>query len=166
MSDKTNRSLSLTSTKLALLAREMRSASKEFNALQSEPLAIIGISCRFPGGAETLEQYWSLLENGVDAVREVPVDRWTIDDFYHPDPTTPGKMITRHGGFLEYIDGFDAEYFGISPREANRMDPQQRVFLEVAWEALQDAGQLPNTLSGSLTGVYLASYYNPAPSIA
>ena len=138
----------------------MRSAAGGFNALQSEPIAIVGVACRFPGGASSPDRFWSLMENGVDAVREVPADRWNIKDYYHPDPAVSGKMITRHGGFLERIDCFDAEFFGISPREANRMDPQQRIFLEAAWEALHDAGQLPKNLSGSLTGVYLAIYYN------
>jgi acyl transferase domain-containing protein len=119
-----------------------------------EPIAIIGTGCRFPG-ADNPEAFWQLLRNGVDAISEVPPDRWDIDAFYAPDPATPGKMNTRYGGFLERVDGFDPDFFGISPREAERIDPQQRVVLEVAWEALENAGVVPSSLSGSQTGVYI-----------
>jgi acyl transferase domain-containing protein/acyl carrier protein len=119
-----------------------------------EPIAIIGIGCRFPG-ANSPEAFWQLLRNGVDAISEVPPDRWDIDAFYAPEPATPGKMNTRYGGFLERVDGFDPDFFGISPREAERMDPQQRLVLEVAWEALENAGVVPSSLSGSQTGVFI-----------
>jgi malonyl CoA-acyl carrier protein transacylase len=119
-----------------------------------EPIAIIGIGCRFPG-AKDPESFWQLLRNGVDAIAQVPEDRWDIDAFYDPEPGTPGKMSTRWGGFLEQVDQFDPSFFGISPREVERMDPQQRLVLEVAWEALENAGLAPEKLAGSQTGVFM-----------
>lgn len=119
-----------------------------------EPIAIIGIGCRFPG-AKNPDAYWKLLRNGVDAITEVPPDRWNIDDFYDPDPSAPGKMNTRYGGFIEDVDQFDPYFFGISPREAMSMDPQQRLLLEVAWEALEDAGQVLEDLSSKQVGVFV-----------
>jgi acyl transferase domain-containing protein/acyl-CoA synthetase (AMP-forming)/AMP-acid ligase II/acyl carrier protein len=120
----------------------------------SDPIAIIGMGCRFPG-ASGLDQFWTLLRNGVDAISEIPHDRWDIDALYDPLPGTTGKMSTRWGGFLPGIDQFDPHFFGISPREAASMDPQQRVLLEVAWEALECAGQPPEQLAGTRTGVFI-----------
>ena len=91
-----------------------------------EPIAIVGIGCRFPGGVRSTEDLWSLLSEGVDGVVDIPDQRWHLPSLYHPDPAKPGRMITRRGGFLDHIDRFDAEFFGISPREAARADPQQR----------------------------------------
>src|SRR5262245_1426806 len=122
-------------------------------------IAIIGIGCRFPG-ANGLGPYWKLLRGGVDAITEIPRDRFDIDAVYDSRPGIAGKMATRWGGFLDGIDQFDAGFFGISPREASRMDPQQRLLLEVSWEALQDAGQLPGQLNGSRTGVFIGMCYN------
>lgn len=119
-----------------------------------EPIAIIGIGCRFPG-AKSPDAYWQLLRNGVDAIREVPAERWNIDDFYDPDPSAPGKMNTRHGGFIDDVDQFDPYFFGITPREAMSMDPQQRLLLEVAWEALEDAGQVLEDLANTQVGVFV-----------
>jgi acyl transferase domain-containing protein/NADPH:quinone reductase-like Zn-dependent oxidoreductase/acyl carrier protein len=119
-----------------------------------EPIAIIGMACRFPG-ANNLEEFWNLLCSGVDAVTEIPADRWDGDSFYDPDPAVVGKMNSRWGGFMDNFDRFDAQFFGISPREASRMDPQQRISLEMAWEALEDAGQVPALLAGSRTGVFI-----------
>lgn len=120
-----------------------------------EPIAIIGVGCRFPG-AKDPKSFWQLLRNGVDAIAQVPKERWDIDKFYDPEPGTPGKMSTRWGGFLEQVDQFEPSFFGISPREAERMDPQQRLVLEVAWESLENAGIAPSKLSGSQTGVFMA----------
>jgi len=125
---------------------------------EKEPIAIIGIGCCFPGGANSPEAFWKLLRDGVDAITEVPEDRWNLDNFYDPGGTKPGKIRTRWGGFVDKIDEFDAEFFGISPREASCMDPQQRLLLEVAWEALEDAGQVPENLAGSKTGVFIGIY--------
>jgi len=122
---------------------------------QVEPIAIIGMACRFPGGANTPESFWELLKSGFDAISEVPAERWDVDAFYSPDPDAPGKMYTRSGGFLADLDQFDAPFFGISPREAVKMHPQQRLLLEVAWEALERVGQTSSTLTGSKTGVFI-----------
>ncbi len=119
-----------------------------------ENIAIIGIGCRFPG-AKNPEAFWQLLRNGVDAISEMPKERWDIDEFYDPEPGKPGKISTRWGGFLDQVDRFDASFFGISPREVERTDPQQRLVLEVAWEALENAGIVPSKLSGSQTGVFM-----------
>src|SRR6185503_5858331 len=131
---------------------ERESGSLDQN--DSEPIAIIGIGCRFPG-ADSPQAFWSLLREGVDAISEVPPERWNLKDFYDPDPAMPGKMNTRWGGFLKNIAEFDAEFFGISPREAARIDPQQRLLLEVAWEALEDSGQIPAHLAGTQCGVFI-----------
>ncbi|MFO1518604.1 MAG: SDR family NAD(P)-dependent oxidoreductase [bacterium] len=119
-----------------------------------EPVAIVGMSCRFPQASD-LESFWKLLHDGVDAITEVPPERWNVQKFYDPEPVTKGKMNSRWGGFLDKVDHFDAQFFGISPREASRMDPQQRLVLETSWEALEDAGQVPARLKGSQTGVFL-----------
>ncbi len=118
-----------------------------------EPIAIVAVSCRFPGAPDP-EAFWEVLAGGVDAIREVPEDRFDIDEFYDPDPETPGKTYTRFGGFLDGIDGFDPEFFGISPREALWIEPQQRLMLETAWEGLERAGYSPATLRGSRTGIF------------
>lgn len=116
-----------------------------------ESIAVIGLGCRFPR-SESTEAFWRSLCDGVDAISEV--SRWSVQDFYDKDPKVPGKANTRWGGFLEQVDQFDAPFFGISPREAAQMDPQQRLAMEVAWEALADAGLPPATLAGSRTGVF------------
>ena len=118
-----------------------------------EPIAIVAVSCRFPGAPDP-EAFWEVLSGGVDAIREVPEDRFDIDEFYDPDPETPGKTYTRFGGFLDGIDGFDPEFFGISPREAVWIEPQQRLMLETAWEGLERAGYSPGALRGSRTGIF------------
>jgi acyl transferase domain-containing protein/aryl carrier-like protein len=119
-----------------------------------EPIAIVGIGCRFPG-AENCREFWQLLKQGRDAIAPIPPSRWSAEAFYDADPTTPGKTYCREGGFLDHIDQFDPEFFGIAPREAKFIDPQQRVFLEVVWAALEDGGIPPKTLSGSKTGVFV-----------
>ncbi|MHB1426550.1 MAG: type I polyketide synthase, partial [Gemmataceae bacterium] len=120
-----------------------------------EPLAIIGIGCRFPGKANDPVSFWELLANGTDAVTEVPAARWNKKSFYDPEIGKPDKTHACRGGFVEGIDQFDAGFFGISPREAARMDPQQRLLLETAWEALEDGGQVLERLSGSKTAVFV-----------
>lgn len=119
-----------------------------------EPIAIIGTGCRFPG-AQDIESFWRLLRQGVDAITEVPPERWDIESFYDPEPAKPGKINSRWGGFLERVDWFDPKFFGISPREAEYIDPQQRLMLEVSWEALENAGLVPQQLAGSKTGVFV-----------
>lgn len=119
-----------------------------------EPIAVIGMGCRFPE-ANHPQAFWQLLSRGGNAITEVPPDRWEIDQFYDPIPGRPGKMNTRWGGFLAQVDQFDPQFFGISPREASSMDPQQRLLLEVAWEALEASGQVVERLAGSSTGVFI-----------
>lgn len=123
-----------------------------------EPLAIIGMGCRFPGGANSPQAFWDLLCSGTDATREVPGDRWEVRKFYDPDVKKSGKMNTFRGGYLERVDQFDAQFFGISPREAMWLDPQQRLLLQVAWEALEDGGQVADQLAGSNTGVFIGGF--------
>jgi myxalamid-type polyketide synthase MxaB len=119
-----------------------------------ESIAIIGIGCRFPK-AKDPKSFWHILHQGEDAITKIPPERWRIDDFYDAEAGKPGKMNTRWGGFLEQIERFDPGFFAISPREASYMDPQQRLFLEVAWEALENSGLAPEKLSGSQTGVFV-----------
>ena len=121
---------------------------------KSEPIAVVGLGCRFPGAANP-QEFWQLLKDSRDGITEIPVNRWNIDRYYDPEPGTPGKMYTRRGGFIDRVDQFDPDFFGISPREAERIDPQQRLLLEVVWEALENSGIAPSSLSGSNTGVII-----------
>src|SRR5271169_191215 len=117
-------------------------------------IAIVGASCRFPGG-DGLEEFWQLLVSGGDAVSEVDAERWSTRFFYHPDPSEPGKSYTWSAGLITGVDQFEPSFFGISPREAAQIDPQQRLLLELAWHAFEDAGIPPSKMSGSATGVYI-----------
>lgn len=135
--------------------REMRARLEECERRRFEPIAVIGMGCRFPGGADDPTSFWELLRDGVDAISEIPSDRWDRDTLFDSDPSSPGKMMTRWGGFLRDLDQFDADFFGISPREAVGIDPQQRMLLEVSWRALEDAGQAPDRLFGSRGGVFV-----------
>ncbi|HEX5758690.1 MAG TPA: type I polyketide synthase [Thermoanaerobaculia bacterium] len=121
-----------------------------------EPVAIVGMACRFPG-APDLGSYWRLLRDGVDAVTPIPPERWDADALYDADPAASGKMITRNGGFLSGLDRFEPLFFGISPREAAHLDPRQRLMLELTWEALEHAGIPPGSLAGSRAGVFVAT---------
>lgn len=155
MSDFLARISKLSPQRLALLANELNERLQAIEQERSEPLAIIGMGCRFPGGANDPESLWALLHDGVDAIREVPSDRWDIDAFYDPDPETPGRMATRWGGFIDAPERFDPKFFGIAPGEAITMDPQQRLLLETTWEALENAGVDPASLAGTATGVFV-----------
>ncbi|CAJ1511101.1 type I polyketide synthase [[Mycobacterium] burgundiense] len=123
-----------------------------------EPLAIVGIGCRFPGGAGSAAQFWRLLCDEVDATCDVPETRWHAARYHDPNPTKLGKIVTRRGGFLDEIDQFDPQFFGISPREAHSLDPQQRLLLQVTWEALEDGGIPPDGLAGSEIGVFVGGF--------
>ena len=124
----------------------------------SEPIAVVGLACRFPG-APNPPAFWRLLCGGVDAISEVPPARWDVAALFDPDLEAPGKMSTRWGGFLEDVAGFDAAFFGISPREAAQIDPQQRLMLELSWEALEDAGLIPAALQGTRTSVFFGAMW-------
>ncbi len=145
----------------AVLERALRTIGEmqaKLDALERdkrEPIAIVGMGCRFPGPAATPEVFWDLLQGGVDTIREVPRDRWDVDALYDPDPDSPGKIYTRKGAFLENVEQFDAGFFGMSARETLKTDPQQRLGVEVSWEALENAGIDPKSLSGTQTGVFL-----------
>ena len=147
----------MTAEQRTALAEQFDKASRIAGA---EPIAVIGIGCRLPGGVAGPEQYWELLDSGTDAVTVVPPERWDAEAFYDPDPMAPGRMPTKWGAYLSDVAGFDADFFGISPREAVAMDPQQRVALEVAWEALENAGLRPDQLGETQTAVMLGVYYN------
>jgi len=139
-----------------LRTQAMRQRLEEVTRAAKEPIAVVGMGCRFPGGCDTPERYWSfLLDNGI-GVREVPEDRWSAEEYYDPTPGRSGKIYVRESNFLERdVAAFDARFFRISPVEANAMDPQQRQLLEVCWEALENAGQRPSELRGSNTGVFI-----------
>jgi len=156
MSQNDDRVEQLTSSQRLLLAlKEAKAKLETVERSKTEPIAIIGMGCRFPGCANNPENFWQLLRDGVDAIAERPSERWDIDAYYDPDPELAGKIYTRYGGFLQQVDQFDPFFFGISPREAASLDPQQRLLLEVSWEALENAGQAPNQLSGSKTGFFV-----------
>ena len=135
--------------------QEARVKIETLELIRSEPLAIVGMGCRFPGNVVNPEGFWQVLSHGVDAITEVPKDRWDIDALYDPDPDAPGKMCTRYGGFLPNVDHFDAPFFGISRKEAIGMDPQQRLLLEVCWEAIENAGIVHAGLRGTSAGVFM-----------
>src|SRR6185503_10019411 len=139
----------LTPLKRAFLAIDQLQARLEASERsQNEPMAIIGMGCKFPGGADSPEAFWKLLCEGFDAVTDVPADRWNYRDYYDPDPDAPGKTSTRRAAFVRDIAEFDPQFFGIAPREAIGMDPQQRMLLEVSWQALEHAGISPASLAG------------------
>ncbi len=135
--------------------RDLRDKLEVEKRRQREPIAIIGIGCRFPGNANGPEAFWEILREGVDAICEIPASRWAVDALCDDNYDRPGKISSRFGGFIEPLDAFDATFFGISPREAATMDPQQRLVLELAWEALEHAALPADKLMGSLTGVFI-----------
>jgi len=145
----------LTPVKRALLeVRTLRARVRALEEERSAPIAVVGMAARFPG-ADGADAFWQLLEEGRDAITPIPSDRWDVERYFDADPSAPGKMSTRWGGFIREPYAFDAGFFGVSPREAMSMDPQQRLVLEVAWEALEHAGVPPDRLSGSRVGVFM-----------
>ncbi len=153
---------SMTAQQRAALSEEFSRASRTTTA---EPVAVVGIGCRFPGNVTGPDSFWDLLVEGGNAISGIPAERWDADDYYHPDPLTPGHMTTKWGAFVADIAGFDAEFFGITPREAASMDPQQRMLLEVTWEALEHAGIPTESLAGTRTAVMMGVYFNEYQSM-
>lgn len=148
----------LSAVKLALAIKTLQNQQPNLELLDSQPIAVVGIGCRFPGKVRSSKDYWRLLRRGENAITEIPAERWQADSYYSADQYAEGKMNTRWGGFIEDFDRFDASFFRISPSEATAMDPQQRLSLEVVWEALWDAGIAPDRLAGTATGVYIGIY--------
>ncbi|MBP0013905.1 MAG: SDR family NAD(P)-dependent oxidoreductase [Roseofilum sp. SBFL] len=135
--------------------QEMRSRLDAVNKAQTEPIAIVGMACRFPGGANDPSTYLNILHNGIDAITPVPPERWNVNAYYDSDPEVSGKAYTKEGGFIEQVDQFDPLFFGIAPKEAVILDPQYRLLLEVTWEALENAGQIWENLKNSQTSVFM-----------
>ncbi|HEV2718060.1 MAG TPA: polyketide synthase, partial [Terriglobales bacterium] len=123
--------------------------------MQKDRIAIIGIGCRLPGGVSDAESFWKLLIEGRDAITDVPADRWNVERYYDPEPGIDGKTFAKRGGFLDQIDQFDPQFFGISPREARYVDPQHRLLLETAWEAIEDAGLVLDFEKGNDIAVFV-----------
>tara|TARA_R110002096_G_scaffold189337_1_gene369900 strand:- start:2298 stop:8939 length:6642 start_codon:yes stop_codon:yes gene_type:complete len=144
----------LSREQLALLALDLKGRLDKAAPATAEPIAVVGMGCRFPG-ANNVDEFWQLLLDETDAIAEVPNDRWDIDEYYSAEPQARGKMLTRCGGFLDNVQRFDHEFFGISKREAISMDPQQRILLEVTWHTLENAGIDPGSLRDSDTGVFV-----------
>ncbi len=128
--------------------------------ISQEPIALIGMGCRFPGDADTPEKFWDLLRSGRDAMSDIPADRWERAEYYDPSPGTPGKIYVQSGGFLENVGRFDPAFFNMSAYEAASTDPQQRLVLETSWEALEDAGINPDTLRHSQTGLFVGLFWD------
>jgi polyketide synthase 5 len=118
-------------------------------------IAVIGMACRLPGGIDSPEQLWEALLRGDDLVTEIPPDRWDVDEYYDPQPGVPGRSVSKWGGLLDDVAGFDADFFGISESEAIAIDPQQRLLLETSWEAMEHAGLTRETVADSLTAVFV-----------
>ncbi|MEY3554521.1 MAG: acyltransferase domain-containing protein [Microcystis aeruginosa LL13-03] len=141
--------------KAVIALKEARNKIEALERQKNEPIAIIGMGCRFPGGANSPEAFWELLSRGKEVIVPVPSQRWDAEAYYDENPDLPNKTYARYGGFIDAVDQFDAQFFGMTPREAIALDPQQRLLLEVSWEALENAGIAPQKLTGTQTGVFV-----------
>jgi acyl transferase domain-containing protein/acyl carrier protein len=156
MDDKSLKTQSIDLQEMLGVIKQLNFTIDKLKEKYSEPIAVIGMGCRFPKGANSIEDYWQLLINGTDAISTVPADRWSLDQYYDPDPDAPGKMYCKWGGFLNsQVQDFDAKFFNISPLEAMMVDPQQRMALEVTWEALESANIVIDNLKGTSCGVFM-----------
>jgi len=162
MQAKNNRPLTLeeANAEIERLQAELASSEKNNSSTEREPIAIVGMGCRYPGDVRTPEEFWELLCSGRDVLREIPSDRWNVEAHYEAEGIVPGKMYVRHGHYLDNIDQFDPQFFGLSPREAESLDPQQRLVMEICWETLEHAGIAPSSLSGGKTGVFVGQYWD------
>ena len=161
MSDMAQRLAKLTPAQRQLLEARLRQ-----KPAVAQPIAIVGMACRLPG-ASNPDEYWQLIADRRHAFREIPADRWDVSEFFDPDPEAAGKMSTRTCALVDGVADFDSIFFGIAPREASRMDPQQRILLEVTWEALEHAGLAPDRIAGSPVGVFVGiggTDYSKVPS--
>ena len=140
------------------IAEESDTNAPQVNSSQEEEIAIIGMACRFPGSANSPEEYWSLLRDGIDGITEVPQTRWDIEQYYDAQQLQTNKISSKYGGFIDRVDQFDPQFFRISPREATYTDPQQRILLEESWKALENAGIDPESLAGTQTGVFVGIF--------
>lgn len=160
MSENNIKSTDLSPNKQALLKiRELKQQLEAAQGISNEPIAIVSMACRFPRRASTPEEFWQCLIEQTDEVSDIPGDRWDLDAFHDDDPEVPGKMYAKRGVFLDNIDMMDPEFFGISPREATWVDPQQRLLMEVGWEAIESAGWVPEKI-GDSTGVFVGWMHN------
>lgn len=135
-------------------------AAQQSGRAAGDPIAVVGMGCRYPGGVRSPDDFWELLTSGRDILGDIPGVRWNVDAHYDPEVTVPGKMYVRQGYYLDDIDQFDPQFFGLSPREAESLDPQQRLVMEVSWETLENAGIAPSSLKGGKTGVFLGQYWD------
>ena len=160
MQSEDSRKLTLEEANAEIERLRAQLAASDGDVARREPIAVVGMGCRYPGGVKSPDEFWELLSSGRDVLREIPNERWDVDAYFDPEMTVPGKMYVRKGYYLDDIDQFDPQFFGLSPREAESLDPQQRLVMEVSWETLEHAGIAPSKLRGGKTGVFVGQYWD------